>query len=158
MKYLLVICILFAGIADLFSQNQTDSLEMETIVGSVFRQNNTILSPKDLLYVMQVNQDAYREMSIAISCRNSGMLLGMGGGFAVGFIIGRVIAGGEPNWIVAGLGVAGIVGSIALQSAFTTHARNAITIYNNGLKPVAGRAPALNLAISGNGIGIFMEF
>jgi len=158
MKYFLVFCILFASITDLFSQNQTDSLEMETIIGTVFRQNDTVLSPRDLLYVMQLNDEAYSEMRLAISCSNSGMVLGMGGGFAVGFSIGRAISGREPNWVLAGFGVAGIIGSFALQSAFYTHARNAVTIYNSGLKPVSGWHPALNLAISGNGIGICLRF
>ena len=158
MKYFLVFCILFAGKSELFSQNQTDSLEMETTIGTVFLQNNSILSPKDLLYVMQLNEEAYNEMSIAISCRNSGIVLGMGGGFAVGFSIGRVISGREPNWVLAGLGAAGIVGAFALQSAFNTHARNAVTIYNSGLKPVSNRNTELNLAISGNGIGICIRF
>jgi hypothetical protein len=158
MKYFLVFCILFAGKSELFSQNQTDSLEMETTIGTVFLQNNSILSPKDLLYVMQLNEEAYNEMSIAISCRNSGIVLGMGGGFAVGFSIGRVISGREPNWVLAGFGVAGIVGSFALQAAFYTHARNAVTIYNSGLKPVSVWRPALNLAVSGNGIGICLRF
>jgi hypothetical protein len=158
MKYFLVFCILFAGKSELFSQNQTDSLEMETTIGTVFLQNNSILSPKDLLYVMQLNEEAYNEMSIAISCRNSGIVLGMGGGFAVGFSIGRVISGREPNWVLAGFGVAGIVGSFALQSAFNTHARNAVTIYNSGLKPVSNRNTELNLVISGNGIGICIRF
>lgn len=158
MKYFLIICILFACITDLFSQNQTDSLEMETIIGTVFMQNDTVFSPRDLLYVMQLNEEAYTEMSIAISCSNAGLLLGMGGSFAVGFAIGRVISGREPNWVLAGLGVAGIVGSFALQSAYYTRARNAINIYNSGLKPVSGWRPAFNLAISGNGIGICLRF
>lgn len=158
MKYFLIICILFAGITDLFSQNQTDSLEMEVIVGTVFRQNGVILAPKNVLSVMKLNEQAYNEMSIALSCRNSGFVLAMGGGFAVGFAIGRVISGREPNWVLAGLGVAGIVGSFALQSAYYTHARNAINIYNSGLKPVSGWHPALNLAISDNGIGICLRF
>jgi len=158
MKYFFVFCILFVGITDLFSQNQTDSLEMETIIGTVFRQNDTVLSSRDLLYVMQLNEEAYSEMSIAIGCSNAGLLLGAGGGFAVGFSIGRVISGREPNWVLAGLGVAGIVGSFALDSAFTTHARKAVDIYNSGLNPVSNRYPVFNLAISGNGLGICMRF
>ena len=158
MKYFLVFCILFVGITDLFSQNQTDSLEMETIIGTVFRQNDIVLTPKNVLVVMQLNEQAYNEMSIAISCRNSGFVLGMGGGFAVGFSIGRVISGREPNWVLAGLGVAGIVGSFALDSAFTTHARKAVDIYNSGLNPVSSRYPVFNLAVSGNGLGICMRF
>jgi len=158
MKYFLVFCILFAGKSELFSQNQTDSIEMEVIVGTVFRQNDVILAPKDVLSVMQLNEQAYNEMSIALSCRNSGFVLGMGGGFAVGFAIGRVISGREPNWVLAGLGVAGLVGSFALQSAYYTRARNAINIYNSGLNPVSNRYPAFNLAITGNGIGICMKF
>jgi hypothetical protein len=158
MKYFLIICILFLCITDLFSQNQTDSLEMETIIGTVFRQNDVILAPKDVLSVMQLNEQAYNEMSIALSCRNSGFVLGMGGGFAVGFAIGRVISGREPNWVLAGLGVAGIVGSFALQSAYYTRARNAINIFNSGLNPASNRYPAFNIAISGNGIGICMKF
>lgn len=158
MKYFLVFCILITVLPESFSQNQTDSLEMEVAIGTIFRQNDMILSPRDVLCVMQLNEQAYDEMSLAISVRNSGFALGCIGGLAFVFSMGRLIIGAEPSWVLTGLGAAGIAASFGLKSAYYKHARNAISTYNSGLKPLSNRNTELNLVLSNNGIGVCFKF
>lgn len=50
------------------------------------------------------------------------MVLGVIGGALVGWPLGTAIGGGDPNWTLAAIGDACIIGSIPLGSAFNKHA------------------------------------
>lgn len=67
--------------------------------------------------------------------------------------------GGDPNWVLAGVGAGLIVVSIRFSSAYTKHARNAVNIYNSGLNNI-GRTQDISFraGFTRNGIGLIMTF
>jgi hypothetical protein len=76
----------------------------------------------------------HEEMKIARSSHTMGSILGFTGGFLAGYQLGTLIRGGQPNWLVAGVGV-GLIGlSLPLSSGYTRHAKKAVAIYNSGLQ------------------------
>jgi hypothetical protein len=97
-------------------------------------------------------------MKIAKSNYDVGFVFGFSGGCLVGWPVGTAVAGGKPNWTLAGIGAGFIVVSIPFSSAYTKHAKNAVKIYNNGLKQTGFNNIDLNIGLTCNGIGVKVIF
>jgi hypothetical protein len=158
MKILFAFCFFLTIFSPVFAQNQTDSIEFDTKVGTVIMQNNSVISPMQLLYVMQSNTEAFEEISIALNCRSTGIGLAVVGGFAIGWTIGKLVIGRETNWKLAGVGAGCIVASISLQAVYLHHARKAVLLYNAGLKQTGYKIPELKMGITANGLGVSLLF
>ena len=157
-KIVIIICISIISINNLFAQNQKDSVNVEYILGAEYRQNDTVLSRAQLMYVLESNEDASSEMNLAQLCRSSAFGLGVFGSVMVGWNIGRYVRGKEPNYFVAGIGAVFIVMAFPLSSASNRHLDNAVKIYNSGLHQTGLRNKDFMLGFTGNGIGLFMCF
>jgi hypothetical protein len=141
-----------------YGQNKSDSIEIKKTLGTVFRQNGKNLTPSQLLNITQSNTEAYKEMKIAKSNYDVGFVFGFTGGFLVGWTAGTAIAGGKPNWTLAGIGAGLIVVSIPFSTAYTKHAKNAVKLYNNGLKSTGLSNVDLKIGLTSNGIGVKVVF
>ena len=91
----------------------------------------------------------------AMSNYNAGQVLGFVGGFMVGWPLGTALGGGDPNWGIAAGGVAVLLCTIPLSSAFKKHARTAVDMYNG--KPMAFR-PTFHVSPYGAGAKVIMKF
>lgn len=140
-----------------YGQNKSDSIEIKKALGTIFRQNGKNLTPRQLLDITQSNTEAYKEMKIAKSNYDIGSVFGFAGGFLVGWPLGTAIAGGEPNWTLAGIG-AGLILSIPFSTAYTKHAKNAVNLYNNGLKSTGLNNVDFKIGLTYNGIGVKVIF
>lgn len=67
--------------------------------------------------------------------RKSGLLtpLGYVAGALIGWPLGTAIAGGKPEWGMAGVGAGLIVAAIPLSNSYSRNARRAVSIYNQQL-------------------------
>jgi hypothetical protein len=108
-------------------------------LGTVFQQNGVNLTPKRLLEVTASNPEAYAEMKMAKNNFDAGSVVGFAGGFLLGWPVGTALAGGDPEWIMAGIGAGLLVISIPLSGAYKKHAMNAVNIYNTGISSVSER-------------------
>ncbi len=153
----LLIGILFLNINFLKAQ-ESEKIETKRSFGVVFLQNGKKLAPKQLLEITKSNPEAYREMKIAKSNYDIGSVIGFAGGFMVGWPLGTAIAGGEANWTVAGIGAGLILVSIPFSTKYSKHAKNAVEIYNDGLKTPTNSKVAFNFGVTRSGIGITMNF
>ena len=155
---LILVGILILCVSQIFAQSQTDSIQIKKSLGTIFIQNGKKLTPKQLLEITKVNQEAYKEMKVAKSNHDIGSVFGFAGGFLVGWPLGTAIAGGEPNWALAGIGAGLIVMSIPFSSSYAKHAKNAVGIYNNGLNQTGLRKVNFDLGLTCYGIGVKMRF
>jgi hypothetical protein len=157
-KILFLTILLTINATYIYCQSTSDSIQVTKKMGTVFIQNGKALMPKQLLKITEVNPEAYKEMKIAKSNSNTANIFGMAGGFLVGWQLGTALAGGEPNWASAGIG-AGLIGiSIPFSVAYVKHAKNAVSIYNNGLKQSNSSNLNLNFGLTGNGLALKMTF
>jgi len=141
------------------AQNPADSISVrKTGLGTVFQQNGRNLNGRDLVEITKSNPDAYKEMKIAKGNLDAGNVFGFAGGYMVGWPIGTAIAGGEPNWALAAIGAGLIIISIPLSTGYTKHAKNAVSIYNSGLKQSRIDKVKSYLGFTSNGFGIVMKF
>lgn len=152
-SFLILCCIIAAG------QSQTDSVTViRKPLGTVFQQNGKYLTPKQLVEITSLNPDALAEMKKARTNYSAGMVFSYIGGFMIGWPIGTAIAGGDPEWAMAGIG-AGLIGiSIPFSASYTRHARNGVAIYNRTLTYSGSVHPEYRLKLMANGIGLQVRF
>jgi len=139
-------------------QNQPDSITVKNRLGPVFQQNGKNLTPTKILTITKSNQEAYSEMKIANKNYLASMVFQFPGGFLIGYPVGAALAGGDPNWTLAAIGAGLVVVSIPFISAYNKHAKNAVYIYNKGLKYSSMVRPDFKLGITYKGIGIRISF
>ncbi len=108
---------------------------------------------------MKLDEQAYKQIKSAQSTFTMAMILSYAGGFMVGWPIGTAIAGGEPNWALAGIGAGLIVVTIPLIQKFNIQAKQAVDTYNAGLQTSSfWEKSESKFSISGNGIGLTVKF
>ncbi len=158
MKKIILSVILTLFVLSLFSQNPADSIQVKKGLGTVFLQNGKALTPRQLVTITKSNPEASAEMKIAKSNSGFSTVLGYAGGFLAGWPVGTALAGGDPDWTLAAIGAGLIVISIPFTSAYTKHAKNAVSIYNNGLNRSSYRVGEARLGFTFNGIGLKVTF
>lgn len=136
---------------------QTKSID-PTAKKGVFEQNGMRLTPKQLLKITESNPEAYQEMKKAKENYDFANVLGFIGGGLIGWSIGTAIGGGEPQWILAGVGGAVLLGIIPLSKAYNNRSMNAVEMYNTGLAQGQFDKPSFSLSSTKNGIGLLVSF
>ena len=125
----------------------------------LFHQGDKNLSYKQMVDVVKSNDEAFKEIRKANSNTTLANVLGFAGGFMIGYPLGALIRGGEPNWALAGVGAGLVVVSIPIASSVKKHIQTAVDIYNSDIKATShlGRNE-LNLGLNQNGVGLNLRF
>lgn len=139
------------------AQKMTDTIQIEKKLVTTYTLYGEKLTPRQMLDIMQVNPAAYDIMKKAKRNNDIGQVFGIAGGFLIGFPIGTAIAGGDPNWLLAGIG-AGLVGvSIPFSIKYNKNARAAVAVYNDGIRSLGYQELEMKLGFTGNGIGLTVK-
>jgi hypothetical protein len=158
MKHIIFIAFFVWAFSGAYAQTASDSIETQKTNGTIFLQHGKTLTPKELKEIVKVNPEASEELKIASGNLGAGMAFAYVGGFMIGWPIGTAIGGGKPAWAMAGAGVVLAAISIPFATAANRHTKNAVKIYNNGIKQISHNKTNLNLGFSGNGIGVRLSF
>jgi len=152
---LLAICLNFS-----FGQTASDSISIKKIFGGYkFYQGEKKLSMSELVNIMQPNVEAFKEIKSAQSAFTLATIIGGVGGALVGWPIGTAIGGGKANWVMAGIGAGLIVASIPISQNFNRHSKQAVSIFNNGLKINSfWDRNEIRFSISNDGVGLCLRF
>ena len=158
MKKLYILVVLMLLNSCLFGQNVSDTIVLMNIHGAKFMQHNKALTPGNLLQITKLNPEAYKVMHLAKSNDDLAKIFGFAGGFMIGWPIGSLIGGREPNWTMAIIGAGMIAISFPFIDGYNRHARKAVEIYNDWLKQTANNKIEFRLGMTYNGFGISMKF
>lgn len=141
-------------------QHNSDSITMKKVVGGYhFYQGDKRLNISQLVKTMESNELAYNEMKAAQTNNTIASIFGFSGGFLVGWTLGTAVAGGEPNWVLAGVGAGLILISIPITQKFNEQAKTAVDSFNTGINTGSfWKKTELKFAMSGNGIGLILNF
>lgn len=127
--------------------------------GYQFYQGNTRLNMSQLVNTMKPNERAWQLAKKARSTNTLGTIIGFAGGAMVGWPLGTALAGGDPEWVMAGIGAGLIVVAIPLSQKFNKQIKQAVDVYN---APLRGSSfwdkRELKFSISGNGAGLVLNF
>lgn len=154
--YLFLLTFFFLVTLEGFSQSDTITITKKS--GTTFRQNGIKLTPRHLLEITKYNAEAYQEMKIAKSNHDIGSVFGFTGGFLVGYPMGTALSGGKPNWVLAGVGAGLMLISIPFEVGYVKHAKNAVNLYNSGLKQIGQNKTDIKLQFTFNRVGLNLTF
>ena len=107
---------------------------------------------------MADNQDAYVLMKKVKTRTAVASVFSFAGGFMIGWPFGTAVAGGDPDWTLAGVGAGLITLGIMASGAASKDAIAAIEIYNSKLKSSQHEGMKLNLGIQDHGVGLALKF
>lgn len=127
--------------------------------GRQFFQEGKRLTMSEMVKTMESNDEAFREITKARTNNTIGMVLGGAGGFMVGYPLGAAVAGGDPNWVMAGIGAGLIAVSIPISLKFNKQAETAVDLYNKGLETNSRiPRPEFYFGCTENGVGLRLCF
>jgi len=121
---------------------------VKTFGGTRFEMDTLTLSPRQVMEILKDTPLAYEEFKQAKKNYSTAGVMGFTGGLLIGFPVGTLIAGGDPEWGLAIGGAALLLGSIPLNKAFQRHANNALDLHN---KKFSSRINT-NFYFTGNGL------
>jgi len=139
---------------------QNDSIIASKAFGGYkFEQDGKMLNPKAMLKIMEEDQEALIYMKKAKTNSDLSMVIGFTGGFLIGWPIGTAIGGGDPNWVLAGVGAGLLVLAIPVSKAYNTNALKAVELYNTSQRSAYFQNGIdLNLGLTENGVGLKLTF
>jgi hypothetical protein len=138
-----------------------DTIEVVKVFGGVaFYQNNYGLKMKEVIPIIRVNDEAYVKIQNARSKKTIADILGIAGGLLIGWPVGIIIAGGEPNWVSATIGAGLVIIAIPISLSSHKDAREAVGIYNRSIGSTTSfwDKSELNFSLGQNGIGLMLTF
>lgn len=140
------------------AQTTSDSLFVaKNFWGYKFYQKDARLNFNQLPYVMEENSEAFNLISHAKSNNTISSIISGAGGFLVGWQLVTAAIGGDPNWVLAGVGGGLIVISIPIFSKSYRQSIEAVKMYNEGLA-MSNHRLNFNIGASRNGIGIMIRY
>lgn len=158
-KYLFLI--LFLGtFINSNAQNKNKLRLQSSFFGNKFFKGDTIISVNQVLYEMRSNESVYNLMKNAKKDFVFAQILGAAGGFLVVWPLATAVAGGEPNWVMAGVGAGILAISIPISINFRNKARSAISEHNNLIvgSNKWGYNPIYKLGFMGNNLKLQIRF
>jgi len=135
-------------------------IEMKKVFGGYqFTQSEKTINANQMQEIMKGNQEALELITSAKKNQTWAMVLGTAGGALIGYPLGTAIGGGDPEWVLAGAGVALIAISIPIVKGFNKKAKNAVELYNADVTSNAYNFnPSFNFNIKGANLGLTMSF
>ncbi len=158
------ICIVFAlflyGSTCLLAQSNFEEITIKNNLGGYqFYQGENRLSVNELAKTLKTNSIAYKQFQSGQNSYRASMIFGTVGGFLIGYPIGTMLGGGEPNWTLAGVGVGLAVISIPFTNNFKKNVHRAVDTYNQNLQSnTILEQSELQFAITGNGFLIKFHY
>lgn len=140
---------------------RAQKIESKKVFGGYkFSAHGTDLSMSELVEIMESNKQAYPIMKKAKANHTVVSVMGFAGGFLIGWPIGAALANKDPDWTLAGIGAGLVAIAIPISATVGRQTKQAIDIYNAGLKPSSLNEfkPEFKLLVKGNGIGLSMQF
>ncbi|MCA1763838.1 MAG: hypothetical protein LC664_12725 [Flavobacteriales bacterium] len=154
---IIIICFFFSLLVS--AQNGDSRIKLEGKgMSQTFVQNSRILRPKDLVEITREYPEAHAFMKKAKTNSDFASVVGFVGGGLIGIPVGAQLGGGEPNWILAGVGAAVLVMAIPLSSGFKNNAEKGAEIYNQAIAEASSQKPILNFVFMPHGAGFQLTF
>lgn len=120
----------------------------KTLGGAHFQRDTIYLSHRHVAEILAVDPEAAHEFKLALKDYRVGGLLGFSGAILLAIPVITAVAGGEPEWLLAGGGAVLLGVSVPFSRGFKKHAQTALDGYNLRHEPATGS----RLYFTGNGL------
>jgi len=143
-----------------FISTNAQQIEVKKSFGEVqLYKDDVRLTMKDTKALMRDHEAAFKELRKANTNKAFSYIFGIPGGALIGYPIGTAIGGGEPEWLLAGIGAGLIVVSIPFISGYNKRARNAVSLYNESvINTTSSFQPDVRFSVKANGLSLVIVF
>ncbi|HEY8934615.1 MAG TPA: hypothetical protein VIM65_05315 [Cyclobacteriaceae bacterium] len=129
---------------------------VRTFGGAWFERDSIALSQRQVMEIMYMNSDAYREFRTAKHYYTAAGITGFTGGVLLCLPLINTIGGGTPQWGIAAGGFGLLLGTIPLTLAFKNRAQHAVDVYNEQAKTTS--RIKTRFYFQGNRAGVVIQF
>ena len=143
-----------------YTQVFEDTITLERVFGGYkYFQYGNRLSMSEVVDILEDNYDAHVQLKAAsVNYRLSNMF-GVVGGLMMMYPPVSTLAGGEPLWLLAGIGAGLVIAAIPISKLAARQEKEAITMYNRQLKePDLKPEAKIQLSKTTYGFGIVLLF
>ncbi len=160
MKKSVIVFILIAFSISLSFAQSSDSFTIKKSFGSYqIYKGEQVIRMNKVVKAFESNELAYLQIKSAQSTNTLSKIISYPGAFMIGWSLGAALAGGEPNWMIGGVGAGLLAISIPISISSAKKAQQAIDTYNSGLQTSSfWDKKELRFALTGNGIGLLLTF
>lgn len=142
------------------SSTQTDSISFSAKgLGYGYMYNNRVLDLGSLETILSSNTAAYEMLRKAKSSSVIISILSYTGGFLIGYPLGTMLRGDNPNWTMALIGCGLIAIDLPIVASAEKKLLNAVKIYNSGIyrEPISQKMN-LKFGLNQNGLALVLKF
>jgi len=137
--------------------NTNDSLYYKSgFTGLTVWQGDKKLHPTDVKILFKSNEEALSNYKSGRSMKTVATVVGLPSGFILGWQLGTMLAGGDPNGTMAIIGAGGVIASVVLDIMGGNKIRRAISIYNASLNETISFQ--IKVGLTEHGMGIVAQF
>lgn len=122
--------------------------------GFEFVEDGQVLTMRGAMDRIERIPEAYTLIKKAKTQTDIATILQFAGGFMVGWPLGTAIGGGDPDWVLAGIGVGVFLASLPFHFSFKKNAEKAVKLYNQS----DGKNLGLQLHLSPTKAGLVWTF
>ncbi len=127
-------------------------------LGYQYSLNGKILNLNELSNLLQSNNQARIKLDEAKNTSRMANILAFAGGALIGYPVGVALRGGKPNWVLAGIGTGLVILTIPIVQSAEKQCKEAVDIYNNGIRKSSMIKKELKFVFTSNGMGLCMRF
>ncbi len=128
--------------------------------GYKFSQDGRLLNMKNLERIVSSNKESMYYIPAAKTNKTIANILGLAGGFLVGFDLANLLSGKETNGVGTGIGALLVGVSIPFSSAAGKNAKEAVDLYNESLESTTSDHSKTEWSIvaGSSGLGLYIRF
>jgi hypothetical protein len=158
MRKIIVSLLFIISCFSLYSQYQSDSIQIKRRFGTVYQLDGKTIGPYRILQVVKTDPAAYRQMKTAIIYYDmSSAFAGISGCF-MGDFAASITFEHDPNWTMAAISAGMLLVAIPLSIGYDSHARSAVGLYNSSLRYYPGKKTEMKFACTSNGLTVRLIF
>jgi len=151
----LILSLAFILFISSVSYGQHEINMVRTFGGAWFEKDSTALSQRQVMEIMYMNSDAYREFRTAKHYYTAAGITGFAGGVLLCLPLINTIGGGTPQWGIAAGGAGLLLCTIPLTLTFKNRAQHAVDVYNEQTKTSRIKT---RFYFQGNRAGMVIQF
>ena len=143
-----------------FISTSAQQIEVRKSFGEVqLYKDDVRLTMKDTKALMRDHQTAFKELRKANTNKAFAYIFSIPGGALIGYPIGTAIGGGDPEWVLAGIGAGLVAVSIPFISGYNKRAGNAVNLYNEAvMNSTSSFQPDVRFNVKANGVSLVITF
>lgn len=159
MKKTTILLVLTLMVAS-FCNAQEMTFKRHSFTGYAFYEDGNKLPLNELIEKVESNAEVLHLVRSAKSKSIFATVISFSGGALIGWPIGDAISGGDPNWVLAGIGAGLVIVAIPLGASANKDANKAVELYNATLNATSlyEFKPEYQIIANGTGIGLAMRF